>query len=391
MKKLLALILCLALTLSLAACGSNGEGGSTATEGGSNASGEQSNTENSSGSTGQGGTSNQSASAFANFKAIMPDKTFIDVNGKESDPTKHIVKAEGSNLTWRYVTLNANKKGETVNILHVSDFHIVNTNAEDLKNPVTVSVFENHSGSKNGMGKTQYDDMLKYPALFDFTVSTGDNVDYMHLGALELFKQTIFKLNNAFVALGNHDISRVNNGLVSDTTTLESRYDVLKQYWPHDLDYSSKVVKDTVMIIQLDNAQSKYYGEQATKLEADIKKAKSENLTVLIFQHMPISVNDFNQSRINPIDGGETQNFQKSYIGGSKYQADDVTKKVYELITQNADVVKGVFCGHEHEDFYTEIHGSYLENGNKVEAIIPQYVLDALHQESGIALAITVK
>ena len=271
-------------------------------------------------------------------------------------------------MNWRYVTIDANKKGSTVNILQISDFHIVNTNAQDLQNPVTASVFEKYSGSKNGMGRTQFDEILKFTSYFDFTVGTGDNVDYMHLGALGLFKDTIFKLDNVLLALGNHDISRMNNASVADTTTLESRYEILSQNWAHDVDYTSRVVDNTVMIIQLDNSQSKYYGDQAIKLEADIQRARNENLTVLIFQHVPLGVNDMNQSRVTPIDGGTAQNFQKTYIGGSKYAADTVTAKVYELIIKNADVVRGVFCGHEHEDFYTEIHGSYTKDGAKVDA-----------------------
>ena len=423
MKKIISIFLCIAIVLSLAACGgkeatdnTDANGGTTDRTGNSQTTDTNDTTSNNTESGGNGKTDGSSGNpnasntnnttnndnpststvvttdeAYKNFKAIFPDKTFINVRGKSTDPKTHMVKMEGSDMYWRYVTVKANKKGNTVNIFHTSDYHIVSTNEEDLKNPVTASVFEKHSMSKNGMGKTQFNEMLKFTSFFDFTVSTGDNVDYMHLGALEFFKQTIFKLENAFFCLGNHDADRTNGGSVADTSTRESRYEVLAKYWPHDLDYSSKVIKDTVMIIQLDNSPSKYYGEQATKLAADIEKARKGNLTVLIFQHKPLGVNDVKQSNVYPIDGGSPENFQKAHIGGSKYTADAVTQKVYDLITQNADVVRGVFCGHVHDDFYTEIHGSYTKNNQKVDAIIPQYVVDALHQENGTALAITVK
>ena len=42
----------------------------------------------------------------------------------------------------------------------------------------------------------------------------------------------------------------------------------------------------------------------------------------------------------------------KGYLGG----ADDtqLTRDVCELIRKNADIVEGIFCGHTHENAYTE-------------------------------------
>lgn len=50
----------------------------------------------------------------------------------------------------------------------------------------------------------------------------------------------------------------------------------------------------------------------------------------------------------------------------STFKRED-TMKLYRLITENADVVKGVFCGHWHNEAYTEIIGSYIKNGEKLE------------------------
>ena len=38
-----------------------------------------------------------------------------------------------------------------------------------------------------------------------------------------------------------------------------------------------------------------------------------------------------------------------------RYNADATTQKVYDLITKNADVVRGVFTGHLHYDYYVDI------------------------------------
>ena len=53
---------------------------------------------------------------------------------------------------------------------------------------------------------------------------------------------------------------------------------------------------------------------------------------------------------------------------------DEATEKVYSLITENADVIKGYFCGHRHSAFYTEIKASYKDEKGIHDAVIPQWV-----------------
>ncbi|MBR3961461.1 MAG: metallophosphoesterase [Clostridia bacterium] len=406
MKKILALILCIVMEFSLVACGS---GDSTETPAGSDGTIGAGTSENSGGSSAGDSSTDKTPSggeqtntvagapvfgeeAYNNFKAIMPDKTFVDYLGKASDSKNHVVKDNNTGVYWRYLTFNGLKAGETVNIMQFSDMHLVDVNSEDLKNPITASVYKEHSKSKSGMGLTGLQRIVEYPKYFTATVGTGDNFDYLHLGALEYYKKNIFTIPNSLFTLGNHDVTYNNNGLVSDNTTIESRYDLLSSYWPHDVHYASKIVKDRVMLIQLNNAESKYFPEQLTKLEADIKKAREENLIVFVFQHMPISVNDVNQSRVNAISqGDQPENFRKTLIGGNKFVGDDTTMQVYNMLIGNCDVIKGIFCGHMHADFYTEIHGSYMKDGQKVDAIIPQIVIESNQEMNGFGFAITVK
>ena len=44
------------------------------------------------------------------------------------------------------------------------------------------------------------------------------------------------------------------------------------------------------------------------------------------------------------------------------------------LITENADVIKGFFCGHRHSAFYTEIKATYTDEKGIHNATIPQWV-----------------
>lgn len=388
MKKILCVLLSFIMMFSIVACKDT-----TQNVGDVNSGVNSENTDNTSTDSGKTETP-VGALAYDEFKNVLSGKTFLNETGSADNSTTHIVKQEDNGFLWRYVYINANKSGEAVNVLQLSDTHIVQINDTDRTNPVTMSVFNEHSGGKEGMGISNFEVALQYPQYFDYTVHTGDFMDYLAYGGLEYLKANLFSKGNILAALGNHDIARNNNGSVADTSTLENRYEQLKNYWPNDTDYASVIVKNSVMLIQLDNAQSKYYGEQATKLSADLEKARQNNLTVLIFQHMPISVNDPQQSRVAPIrdtSGTGTLNFQKALIGGSKYVGDDVTKEVYNLITENADVVKGVFCGHEHADYYSEIHGSYTKDGVKTEAIIPQYVMSNNYGDKGHALAIMVR
>ncbi len=334
--------------------------------------------------------------AYENLKKIFPDKTLQNLSGDSSDPTRHFVRIEDSGIKVRYATIKGLKSGDAVNIMQVSDLHLSSINDRDRaeNNPVVASELEANHHTLNEAFLPNAKNTLSLHKYFDATAITGDNYHFITHGSLELLKKNVFDvIPNVLVALGNHDINRYVSGKVKDTSTIESRYEIIKEYWYHDTDYTSKIIKDRVMIIQLDNSQNRYYGEQAKKLAADIKKAREESLAVLIFQHFPIATGNKEQVMIKPIVGtsAHSENFYKSYIGGSKFASDQVTDEVYRLITTNADVVKGVFCGHMHTDYYMEILGSYQKNGETVQQTIPQYILSSNQYDAGCLFAITVE
>ena len=63
-------------------------------------------------------------------------------------------------------------------------------------------------------------------------------------------------------------------------------------------------------------------------------------------------------------------------------------KEIYQLITNNADIIAGGFCGHTHNDFYTEIKA---KTASGEETVIPQYILIGVPYGKGHALKITVE
>ena len=65
----------------------------------------------------------------------------------------------------------------------------------------------------------------------------------------------------------------------------------------------------------------------------------------------------------------------------------DLDTRVYKLIVDNADIVRGLFCGDWHNYVYTEVKGTDDEGNVKM---IPQYVSTA-NAYGGCAVKITIK
>ena len=224
---------------------------------------------------------------------------------------------------------------------------------------------------KDGASIPALRNALETAKYYDTMVFTGDMIDYLTHGALKALKAEVFdKYPNSLSALGDHDMVRNMVTNIPEQTPLDSRYAILEDYWYHDVYYYSKVVGNNALIVAIDNTQSKYWPSQIDKLQADIDLARREGYAVLIFQHKPIPTLNEAHTAVKALDTNETYNFYKAEIDLN----DAVTKQVYEIITKNADVVKGVFAGHAHKHLYAEINAT-LPDGTPTT--IPQYVTRA--------------
>ena len=125
--------------------------------------------------------------------------------------------------------------------------------------------------------------------------------------------------------------------------------------------------------------------DQIPKLKADIAKAKQNGYVVLLFFHIPIRTSDADKS-VTAIRGmdGTTDRFNSTDLRLS----DPTTREMYDLITNNADVIKGIFTGHMHNDHYTEVKA---KTSDGKDAVIPQIVLAGAFYETGTVHKITVK
>lgn len=322
------------------------------------------------------------------------NKNFRDMVGTADDPNHHIYTYVGGPYI-RDVNIKGNKPGtDPVEIIHVTDIHFNKMNEKDFEeaNPVLMSTYEHRKWLANGASIPYARSVINYSRYADQLVFTGDILDYMSHGCKQLTLENLFwKDIDMMATLGNHESAQVVEGKVPEKYSYAEKIPFLKEFWPNDTEYASKVVKDKVMCVALDNGLVKYWDKQVELLKADIEKARRNGWIILIFQHIPVTTGNPADVEIMPITNNK--NAKPENIYDNMGRAEGATKELYELITTNADVIKGIFCGHEHVDLYTEVLASYTdENGNKVDTVIPQYVqTSTTYGGTGCVIKITVE
>lgn len=325
-------------------------------------------------------------------------KPKITIAGSPEKPETYIYQLGEDGIMFRHAEIDSGLGGEPIEILQSTDFHLNCLNALDCieQRPCIKSTREFRIAFRDGSTVPNTVRTMDITKFFDQTIITGDTLDYITWGTIDLMEELVWKAcPDVLVTMGGHDITRVMQGKVPDDTTLESRYEIVKKAWHHDVHYASRVLADKVRVVSINNGENKYLPGQAEKLEADIIDARKRGIIMLIFQHEQLCTRNPAESDAVPIrinDGSGSRDFYSNFVGNETSMQNPDTKRVYELITQNADVIKGVFCGHKHSDFYTEIIASYTDkNGARVDTVIPQYVLTGNMYDKGHALIITVK
>ena len=293
------------------------------------------------------------------------------------------------------VTIETGKEGvEPLEIYQLSDLHFNYCNAQDFEeaNPSIMATYNGRAWNKNGSSVPNAARILEYASQGDYTMVTGDVLDYMSWGAIELTKKYIWDTypNNLMITLGNHEPTRrcQDNPATPDPTSLQSRYDILQENWEHDVYYESVLVGDRLMLIQLDNASSCFWESQIEPLTADLELAREKGYDVLVFYHIPLCTGNPDDTNVYPImrRDGYNYDFYNDYIG--KKGTSGASKTVYDLIVNNADIIKGAFCGHKHSWYYTELVGKTADGK---DAVIPQFVMSGGPYDGGHAFKITVK
>lgn len=321
------------------------------------------------------------------------------ITGSFDHPGTHIFRFTDSGIIGRKAFVETKKGGEELNLLQLTDIHLSNLNLRDFeeKNPVVLSTYDGRRSSFNREDVFRnLDRLMPLAPLFDKTIITGDVIDYLTWGAVEYIKRYLYDRHpEVLLVPGGHDVSRKCQGKVDDPSSLESRQEMLKTVWKQDLYYHSEVLADKVMLVLMNNGENRYYSHQTEKLKADIQRARAEDLVILIFQHEPLCTQNEEERAVVPLRVSQTA-VPRDYCNGRMFIGNTQTTgeesmEMYRLITESADVVKAVFCGHMHNEVYTEIVGWDMTDETPQKVMIPQYVLDAAAYDKGHVLMINVR
>ncbi|MBR5527710.1 MAG: metallophosphoesterase, partial [Clostridia bacterium] len=297
-----------------------------------------------------------------------------------------------------------------VEIAHMTDTHINYNNAKDINENEASIRHQYETSAFYGEAKSSAHIIraMEYASLMDKVVITGDIIHALNYGSLQVANRIMFgkntwvgireqkdengnSLKKVLGTLGNHERYKHMIGKVPDDNYMTYNYSILQEYFPNDIVYHSEIMtnpdgKNPVMLVLLDDQRERYEDEIIReKLAADLAKARDKNVPVLIFQHVGLYSGDETvQNTPGYTESASTPNL--TCPGGPK--STELTKQVYNLITDNADIVRGIFCGHEHVNCYKEIIGTG-ENGSG--HVIPQNYLDTCQDDKGYIIKIIVK
>ena len=160
--------------------------------------------------------------------------------------------------------------GEEIIIGHISDLHFNYCNEEDFKenDPVLMSTYKNRTWLAGGETAFLADKCFDFFKNADQVVLNGDTLDYLSYGCMEIMKREIWDKHPEVIAtLGGHEFARNMQGEVPDTTPWESKAKKLQAFWPHDIFYFSRIIKEKILVIGLLNDGSRFYEPQKEKLK----------------------------------------------------------------------------------------------------------------------------
>lgn len=314
--------------------------------------------------------------------------------------------AIASGLKTREFKIKAGKTGHSVTLVQLTDLHIGYCNTEDLKNPTLASTYANRTWPNLNNVLRNLTNALNYADSQNAgqIVITGDALDYLSMGGLELLRDRVwdrYPEGKVFISPGNHELVQKMAGTVEETLSAEERYAMLRENWGHDPIYTSRVLRDKVMVIQMDNGLNDrdevaqphsgnlFHPEQVELLKHDLETARQNRYVVLLFFHEAVGTgNEADRELQATYIPGENsgvsnvQNLFENVAAGTDHDS-EAGKAIWNLIYENSDNIAAVFAGHVHGDFYSEISGKSRN--------IPQLLLTGLAYESGHALKITVE
>ncbi len=315
--------------------------------------------------------------------------------------------------------VSAGKITKPLEVISFGDQHFNYADDIDKENPEIMYAKYRRGYGVNPVDKhyQSVQTMMEYASMADYTIFTGDTIDFYMHGSLDLAKETMWdKSPQSMTALGYHDyVVYTINGRSSKEFDQTAARNVLKQYmntngeiWTPEgknITYARYDVPGTPLrFIYLDDSRNGqlYYSEGIQDyLAADIADAKANGKYIFLMKHENTCNNDASSEAVHEFSGG-TYDAIGNYVpfansdgsgkksidsktsggdvwfnmkaGTESYDQVKGTRAVYELIFHNADVIAGVLHGHVHANYITTIKADYTDaEGNVVARDIPQY------------------
>ncbi len=298
----------------------------------------------------------------------------------------------------RDITVDTGKGGDALTVVQLTDIHIVWMNESDYADPVLAKTYQKRTWAWDYEDKTDHLDIfLKCINTFhdaDQIVVTGDIYDFFTDETVVRVRDIFNSYDNVMASLGNHEVVKMMGEELGNgdwTAIVDKRLKRIDGNWVNDIYYSSKVLDEKVMLIQMDNGTIGEFRDcQIPLFKSDLAKARENGYSVLLFYHFPISTGNPKYKYVETLDRGDVahKNFYDSYADTIWSGSEGASGEIYNLIVSNGDIIKGAFCGHLHSDFYMEIDAT-SEDGRYT--VIPQYVLKGTSYNKGHVLRITVK
>ncbi len=324
--------------------------------------------------------------------------------------TKNGLRVRKATIEWDY----NDEDTDNVVIVQISDTHFSGIDDVDrLEGSTTTVDTYNEYGYRYPQDAHNAIKVMEYGSMADKIIVTGDIYDSQSHYSMWKTKYLLMDKNvgidgearSVLLVTGNHEHTQNTSGVIREIYDLDTRDEIRNDFfetYSNNCVYHSEVMKNSngynrAMIILLDNQRDLYYDYLVDFFTADLELARELNIPVLIFQHDPISSNNPNEKNLGIIGeenmgSGNPGGYYNLYDGSGKiggpnaktsYPIDGpATQEMYELIVNNSDIIKGIFCGHTHNNYYSEI---ICPDGS----IIPQYILNTTFDISNIASANT--
>lgn len=307
------------------------------------------------------------------------------------------LRATGQTVCQYTLDLGVGESGCDISIMGDNHFNL-SLPEDDLDEETVYTKFKRLWG-KNGahVDRTRFG--LQGARYSDQVILVGDIIDYLTKGAVMLTKKYIVEpYPDILMTVAHHDMTKQMQTGRPNLLSNEERLAILQEFWPNDIHYESRDITDKITVVCLGITLAKYTSDLSERLAADIKRAKEEGRYLLIFQHEPISTGlEKDRECVACYDRGRNEPAVfNCYDDKNRIcrpdDTDEVNWKMHALITKNADVIKGIFVGHEHTQTYNEIPATYEKDGKTYDAVIPQHVVAAAaYYPAGYYMRIIVK